>query len=91
MPKALFGLGFAPAAVAFLDGMPPGKLRARISRKAQSLVLDPHPPGCKKLKGVMDGDDPVWRIRSGAYRILYIVREVEIVILDIGHRKDVYK
>lgn len=88
---ALSGLGFGPAAVAFLDNIPPGKLRARLTKKARSLISDPYPSGCKKLKGVTDGGDPVWRVRVGDYRILYIVREIEVIVLDIGNRKNVYK
>jgi mRNA interferase RelE/StbE len=52
-----------------------------------SLVDDPRPIGCKKLKG-RDG----WRIRQGNYRIIYDILE-EILVVDIiavGHRKDVY-
>jgi mRNA-degrading endonuclease RelE of RelBE toxin-antitoxin system len=52
---------------------------------------NPTPPGCKRLIGVMDGDCPVYRVRQGDYRILYSVRPIIIVILDIGHRKDVYR
>jgi mRNA-degrading endonuclease RelE of RelBE toxin-antitoxin system len=51
----------------------------------------PTPPGSKKLQGVMDGENPVYRARQGDYRILYSVRGVIIVILDIDHRKDVYR
>lgn len=93
MAKALFGLAIGTHAAAFLDGMPPGKLRAQIAKKAKSLITDPHPQGCKKLKGVKDGDDPVWRIRSGDYRILYVVRKnpSEVIVLDIDNRKDVYR
>lgn len=91
MPSALFRLAFGPAATAFLDQMPPGKIRAQITKKARSLIANQHPSGCKKLKGVMDGNDPVWRIRSGDYRILYVVRKIEVVVIDIDHRKDVYR
>lgn len=92
MPKALFGLAFSEAAADFLDRMPASKIRAQVAKKAKSLILNPHPPGCRKLKGRIEGDDePVWRVRSGDYRILYVVREIEVIILDIGHRKDVYK
>ena len=87
----LFGLAFGPAAVDFLDALPPGKLRARIANKARSLIGNPHPPGCKKLVNVLHGTDPVWRIRSGDYRILYVCRVNEVVIIDIDHRKDVYR
>jgi hypothetical protein len=43
MPLA--GFSFGPAAAAFLDKMPPGKLRAQIVRKARSLLTNPYPPG----------------------------------------------
>jgi mRNA interferase RelE/StbE len=87
----LVGFSFGPAAAAFLDKMPPGKLRARITKKARLLLTNPYPAGCKKLIGVMSGADSVWRIRSGDYRILYVARSMEIVVLDIDHRKDIYR
>jgi mRNA interferase RelE/StbE len=90
MTKALFGLGFSEVAACFLDNMPSGKIRAQLVKKAKSLINNPHPPGCKKLCGMKD-NEPVWRIRSGDYRILYIVREIEVIVLDIGNRKEVYR
>jgi mRNA-degrading endonuclease RelE of RelBE toxin-antitoxin system len=39
----------------------------------------------------MDGDNPVHRARRGKHRILCSVRGDIIVILDIDHRKDVYR
>ncbi len=91
MASGLFGLAFSSAATAFLDGMPPGKIRKRLTKKAWSLITNHRTKDCKKLKGVLDGHDPVWRIRAGRYRILYVVRKNEVIILDIGDRKDVYK
>lgn len=85
------GFAFGPAATAFLDKLPAGKLRAQLAKKAKALQADPHPPGCKKLVGVMSGDDAVWRVRAGDYRILYVVRPIEIIVLDIGNRKDIYR
>jgi mRNA interferase RelE/StbE len=87
----LVGLSFGPAAAAFLDNMSAGKVRAQIVKRALALVTEAHPPGCKKLVGVMSGTDAVWRIRSGDYRILYVVHSTEIVVLDIDHRKDIYR
>ena len=39
------------------------------------------------------GYDDVFRIRVGVYRILYSVsgRQLVIIILKIGHRKDIYR
>jgi len=54
-----------------------------------ALGDDPWPPGSRKLTGHED----VFRIRVGVYRIIYSVsgRTLVIVILKVGHRKDVYR
>jgi hypothetical protein len=57
----------------------------------RSGASDPHPVGCKALQNVKDGEDPVYRVRSGDYRVLYVVRNPDVVILDVDHRKDVYR
>jgi mRNA interferase RelE/StbE len=62
----------------------------RILRKIETLQPDPFPiNGCKKIQG----EENLYRIRSGDYRILYRVFEAKIIILilNIGHRKDIYK
>ena len=93
MAGTLWGLAFGPSATEFLDNMPPGKTRAQITKKAKSLILNPHPAGCKKLAGVSIGGEDVWRIRSGDYRVLYVIRinPNNVVVVDIDHRKDVYR
>ena len=52
------------------------------------LSDDPYPRGARKLLGY----DDVFRIRVGTYRVLYSVSEAEVVVivLKVGHRKDVY-
>lgn len=54
----------------------------------RNLANDPRPAGCKKLAG-----RSAWRIRIGAYRIIYEVHDDQLLVLVvmIGHRKDVYK
>lgn len=86
----LVGLSFGPAAVAFLDGMQPGKIRAQLAKSARALIENPYPSGCKKLDGIAVGTDAVWRVIAGDYRILYVARPMEIIVLDISNRKDVY-
>lgn len=53
-----------------------------------SLSDNPRPFGYKKLKGL-----EVFRVRAGNYRIIYeIIDEVLIVdVINIGHRKNIYK
>lgn len=85
-----YGLSYTEKALQALERLHP-KLRRQVAEKIARLANDPKPPGCKQLHGVQEGDDPVYRIRQGDYRVLYVPRETEVVILDIDHRKDIYR
>lgn len=89
--SALYGLAYAEAALAFLEKSVPPKIRGQIRRKIETLAANANPPGSKKLHGMTNGGEEVHRIRSGDYRVLYVVRDVMIVILDIDNRKDIYR
>ena len=67
----------------------PRKEQARIVEAIVPLASDPRPRGARKLSGYND----VFRIRVGHYRILYSVssERLVIIILKIGHRRDVYR
>ena len=88
---ALYGFAYAEVALSYLETTVPTKIRGQIKRRIESLAANPTPPGSKKLHGIMDSEYPIYRVRQGDYRILYSVRPIIIVILDIGHRKDVYR
>jgi mRNA interferase RelE/StbE len=66
----------------------PSDLITRIVRVVEQLADNPFPHGVKKLAGA----EHSYRIREGAYRILYTVGKgtLTIEIVKIGHRKDVY-
>ena len=85
-----YGFAYAPKALEYLKTVPK-KLRRQIVDKIQKLAVNPYPPTAKMLQGMKDGEERVYRIRSGDYRILYVVRGVIVVILDIDNRKDVYR
>ena len=89
--SSLYGFAFTETALKHLENLVPIKLRSQVKCRIEKLAADPIPPGCKKLVGVTDGEFPVYRVRQGDYRILYSVRPIIIVVLDIGHRKDVYR
>jgi len=61
----------------------------KIVATIQSLTLDPYPDGCRKISG----EKSTYRVRQGNYRIIYEIEDNKLVILilKIGHRKDVYK
>jgi mRNA-degrading endonuclease RelE of RelBE toxin-antitoxin system len=90
MPSASYTVSYSEAALEYLATLPP-KLRRQIAGKIDRLTGNTRPPGCKLVQGVSDGDQPVYRIRQGNYRALYVVRDTTVVILDIDHRKDVYR
>lgn len=60
----------------------------RVRDAIGALADDPRPSGCKKLTG-REG----WRIRVSQYRVIYELEDaIRIVtILDVDHRRDVYR
>lgn len=66
----------------------PAKIRERIVKALVGLRDDPRPPGCLKLTG----EDDLWRIRVGDYRIVYTIADEALIVLvvRVAHRKDVY-
>ncbi len=86
-----YGFRLAPKAAAFLNAMPAGKMRAQVAKKARDLMEHPHPPGCKKLESKKHDGDPIWRVRVGDFRILYVCRKDELVVILIGDRKECYR
>lgn len=61
----------------------------QIVEKIYKLSIDPRQSGIKKLSGTRD----LYRARCGDYRIIYEIRDNELVVLviKIGHRSDVYR
>lgn len=78
-----------PAARALSDQLPDAVAAAVIEFLETALVREPRRVG-KPLRGDLAG---IWSARRGTYRILYRVREdpVEVVVLRIEHRRDVYR
>ncbi len=77
-----------PAAVRQLRKLdPPG--RRRVQAAIDLLAEDPRPPGARQLVGGA-GE---WRVRTGDFRIIYDIRNGELLVLvvKVGHRRDVYE
>ena len=66
----------------------PAKDHKRTTAKLQHLASEPLPPGTEKLSG-----QEKYRLRQGDYRVLYSVDDDEaaVVIVKIGHHRDVYR
>ncbi len=62
--------------------------RDRLILTLRSLANDPRPNGVKKLKGY----DNTYRVRVGDYRLIYEIKDRELIVLllSVSHRKDAY-
>ena len=75
----------------------PRKALLKLSRKVQRKVVkllealadQPRPDGVVKLAG----DDNLWRVRIGDYRVVYEIHDARLIVLvlRIAHRKDAYR
>ena len=64
-------------------------LSARILERIESLAQQPRPPGARKLHG----EQQLWRIRVGDYRVVYSVddRQRVVDVVRVRHRREVYR
>ena len=84
---ASYKLQIKPSAVKDIEALPQ-KDRRRVVAKIQRLAANARPLGCEKLSG-----HELYRVRRGNYRILYTVQDAElvIVVIKVGHRREVYR
>jgi mRNA interferase RelE/StbE len=71
-----------------IRNLPTKRLRQRVVAVIRALADDPRPPGCLKLTGA-----DKYRLRTGRYRILYTIRDDEVIvtIVRVAHRSDAYR
>jgi mRNA interferase RelE/StbE len=76
-----------PAALRALRKLDP-TVRPRIEGAIILLAEDPRPPASRPLTG-----RPAYRVRVGDYRIIYTVHDdlLLIIVVTLGHRRDVYR
>ncbi len=62
---------------------------SRVMQKIEALADHPRPSGVQMLKG----EDQCFRLRQGNYRIIYEVDDIkrEIMVIKVGHRREVYR
>ncbi len=67
----------------------PKNRQRQIAAKVDALANDPTPHGSRKLSG----KENIHRLRIGDYRVIYKIRKkvLVILVLIIGHRKEVYR
>ena len=77
------------SAAKYLSKLRDKNLKGRLEEAIKSLIHAPMPAGYKKLAGTVC----TYRIRVGVYRIIYDIEQEKIIILvlAIGHRRDIYR
>lgn len=70
-----------------LDRLPDDAARRILTRLA-ALENNPRPADVKKLRG-----RDAWRIRIGDYRVIYEIhdRVLQIIVITVGHRREIYR
>ena len=66
----------------------PDEIANRILVRLSALETNPRPADVKKLKG-----RDAWRIRVSDYRVIYEIhdRVSQIIVITVGHRREVYR
>jgi mRNA interferase RelE/StbE len=84
----MYHLIIKPSAEKQMDRLS-AEIRRRVVKALEDLQANPRPPGCVKLKG----EEDLLRIRVGAYRVIYTVRDDELTVLvvRVAPRKDAYR
>lgn len=69
--------------------VPAAEVARRIGKAIDALDADPRPSGARTLVGYPD----LWRIRVGNHRVIYTIKDVELVVLAlrIAHHSGAYR
>ena len=83
-----YRIEFSPAAESQFKKLPK-EVQARLKHRIDALAENPFPRGVKKLSA----EESFYRLRIGDYRIIYQVqgKALLILILKLGHRKNIYR
>ena len=83
-----FTIAFARSARRELEELDAALVK-RIFPLIESLAEDLRPRGCRKLRG----EENLWRIRVGTYRVVYSINDTErsLDIITVRHRSKAYE
>ena len=85
---ATYTIDIRPRARRSLSQLDP-TIRKAIAETIDALSANPRPPGATPLKG----HRPYLRVRSGDYRVIYVVDDQArvVTVAAVGHRRQIYK
>lgn len=85
-PSSPYAVQYDPKALKELTRLDKPVAR-RIVKAVDALQVEPRPNGARPLVGYPN----LWRIRIGAYRVVYAIKDAELVVLAlrVAHRGSV--
>jgi mRNA interferase RelE/StbE len=85
---AAYSIDVRPRARRSLRQLDP-PVRKAVAQVIDSLATDPRPPGFLPLTGLR----PYLRVRSGDYRVIYVVDDgaYVVTVAAVGHRREIYR
>lgn len=91
----VYTLGFKDSAQKELNKLPNWTIQ-RIMDRLEALKENPYPNGHKKLRNFSISGYPgswFYRIRIWTYRVIYTIEnnQLNILVVKVAHRKDVYE
>ena len=87
MGTSRYTVAIIPSALRTIQSLP-RDLRERVRDAIDALAENPRPHGIKSLQGGQKGH---LRLRVGDYRVIYRVEDARLVVVAVGHRREVYR
>lgn len=83
-----YRIEFAPRAEREFKKLP-RPVQVRLKTRIDTLAENPRPQGVEALSG----EDRLYRIRAGDYRIIYAIQDevLLVLVIRVGHRREVYR
>jgi mRNA interferase RelE/StbE len=83
-----FAVAYDPKALKELTRLD-RRVARRVIKAIDELSADPRPSGARPLVG----HPKLWRIRVGDYRVVYTIKDTELLVLAlrVAHRSSVYR
>jgi mRNA-degrading endonuclease RelE of RelBE toxin-antitoxin system len=88
LPEKRFKVLFSPAAVRDVEGLEADETIPLVKDVLVYLEARPIPIGKPRIKKLSGFEPPLYRLRSGDFRVYYRIRGDEVVVLAVTRRKD---
>jgi len=86
----VFSVEFTPAATRDLKRLDP-YVRSQLLRATTVLRQAPYPSQSERIKLLVGIEPSHFRLRVGAYRMIYRVEGNRVIVVRVAHRREAYR